>query len=175
MEVIITKEEIKKLIFERDLLDAKIEAFSKMLRHGHSEWVSDSNDNQEVRYLQANIERYKADRNRINDILNNKIIYDETAKKTEDVVGINDILQIELIDEDGEREISVIQLVGVKVDLSGDIYKISVSSPIGKAIYGQKYGSTVTYNVNGLNYTLNIVQKIDENTLGNDDISKGSR
>ena len=169
MEILITKEELGKLIFERDLLDAKIEAYSKMLKHGHSEWLSDSNDNQEVRFLQVNIERYKSEKQRIDRILNNMTIIRDKDKNIEDYVALDDVLQIELIDEEGKHETSLIQLVGINVDLDGDIYKITIDSPIGRAIYGKTYGSTVNYEVNGVPYTLIIKQKINKNILENDD------
>ena len=146
------------------------------MKDAFSEWNSDSNDSQEVQDIRTKVGRLKQRLSLINTILKNYIIYDGEKSKNNNVVDINDIVIIQICNNISSLSKSfTVQLGGVNVDLSGDVYKISIESPIGRAIFGKEIGSIVTYEVDGNTFTLKILQKNDPKLSENNDISMGSR
>lgn len=166
MKKIITNSEREQLLNKKALLEKKIQENLKKLSNAHSNCISDSNDTQEFRSIWEEIEMDVGNLEKIKDILKNSEIY--VSKNTNcEIVDINDTVEIGIIEED-LTDTYVVQLVGVKADLSGNVQKITIDSPLGNAIYGKTVGTTVNYTANGKPFTVKINQKISENTLEDD-------
>lgn len=97
--------------------------------------------------------------NKINKMLEEekylKVIDDN--KKDNNTVNIGDIvtLKIKYNNEDYEEE--TLKLTGKYIpDINTEI---SLNSPLGKAIYKQKIGSTISYNINNSTITVEIIKK----------------
>lgn len=95
--------------------------------------------------------------------LNNVVIVEETDKKT-DHINLNDCIELTLFIEDEEPEVEKIKLVAYK-DLENDeeeYRSISLSSPIGQAIYDKKCGDVVTYQVGSNTFVVKVEEILRE-------------
>lgn len=77
----------------------------------------------------------------------------------EEMINIGDTVSIDMF-FDNEPERMTITLVGS--DGVFEENKISVNSPLGKAIYKAKVGDTVSYKVNKNSIMVDIVEKVNE-------------
>lgn len=60
---------------------------------------------------------------------------------------------------DGEEETEVYQITGsTSSDLEGEISLITITSPLGKAIYQKTVGASFQYEVDSINYTGKIIK-----------------
>ncbi len=75
----------------------------------------------------------------------------------EDCVDIDDNLLIEFIYDVDDKETEELKLVGNYLPKDNEI---TLNSPLGKAIYNKKIGSTVDYKVNGKKINVNILKKL---------------
>lgn len=82
----------------------------------------------------------------------------EIDQKEEQIINIGDTVELEIYRETNNPDIMTILLVGG----DGNIFegKISINSPLGKAIYGRKVGELVTYNAASKDMTAKIVKKL---------------
>ena len=92
-----------------------------------------------------------------NKILGIEII--EVEDLGENIVNIGDTVSIDMF-FDNEPERLIITLIGG--DGVFEENKISVNSPLGKAIYKSQVGDTVSYKVNKNSIKVNIVEKVNE-------------
>ena len=82
---------------------------------------------------------------------------------SERVVGLNDIVTLNLIGPDDDAyEIMVKLIDGEPYNLDGHIKVISTSSPIGKAIRGQKLNTIADYEANGVKNKAQIIKFEDD-------------
>lgn len=101
---------------------------------------------------------------RIEDMLEKKkklkIIDDKT--KENDLINIGDIALVKFNYSKFEEEIEKIKLTGNYIlNTTSDINEISLNSPLGKSLYKSKVGSTITYCVDGKEFSVMILSKID--------------
>ena len=116
-----------------------------------------AHDNAEFEYLLANERRLaRAIDELALKIKNVEII--ETIVMSEEIVNIGDTIEMEIYHEKNNSDIVTILLVGG----DGNIFegKVSINSPLGKAIYGKKVGELVTYNVAAKDMNAKIVKKL---------------
>lgn len=89
------------------------------------------------------------------------VILDEVE---EEIVNINDIVTVNMIYPETEETITF-ELVAGMPDLGSRIMKISVNSPLGKAVYQRKIGEELSYIVNNENVNIQIISKTKSKTL----------
>lgn len=151
-------EKIKEEIEHRKLVVRKeaIEAVKEARAHGdlsenfeYHAAKKDKNQNESrIRYLER--------------MLKNAVIVEDSSK--EDEVGINNTVQL-YIEEDEETEIYRLVTSIRGSSLNG---RISIESPLGKAILGHKVGDRVFVKVNE-NYGYYVVIRSIENTQSEED------
>lgn len=89
------------------------------------------------------------------------VILDEVE---EEIININDIVTVNMIYPETE-EIITFELVAGMPDLGSRIMKISVNSPLGKAVYQRKIGEELSYIANNENVNIQIISKTKPKTL----------
>lgn len=85
-----------------------------------------------------------------------KVIKNEIKK--EELININDLVKIELIYSDNDRELEIIKLTGKY--LPDEDLEITLNSPLGNAIYKKKIGAVTNYKVNDKLITVKIIEKV---------------
>ena len=80
----------------------------------------------------------------------------------EELVDIGDVVKIDMIFSEDDREESIFKLVGTApdFDMNAEIQEVSINSPIGKAMYHKKVGEIATYQVQDRTFTLQIKEKV---------------
>ena len=99
---------------------------------------------------------------KLDNIKNIEVI--EEKDKKENHVNLNDLVKVTLI-EDGTEEEEIIKLVSYKTvedNNNEEAMVVSLSSPIGSAIYGKKEGDVVSYNVGNQTYQVVIEELLKE-------------
>lgn len=83
----------------------------------------------------------------------------EIVKETKykDRININDIVKLEIIFSNEDKEDKKYKLVGSYFPKEDEI---SINSPIGRAIYNKKIGSKVEYLVNNKKVVVKIIDRI---------------
>lgn len=81
----------------------------------------------------------------------------EVEDLEDDMVNIGDTVSIDMCFSNGDIEPMIITLIGA--DGVYDENKISINSPVGKAIYKHKVGETVSYKVNNNKIVVKINEK----------------
>lgn len=87
----------------------------------------------------------------------NLVVIDE-EEYIDDIVNINDIIEVEIKYADDDIEQETFKLTG-KFFPDASNKEISLNSPIGKAIYNKKIGSTVDYKVGENTIEVFIIKK----------------
>lgn len=86
--------------------------------------------------------------------------------KVDDIVEVNDVVSLTI--DFGEKQTNLYRLSGTQdFDLDGNIINVSINSPLGKAIYLKKIGESVSYNVKGNEFKVQINSKIEQESLEN--------
>lgn len=108
-------------------------------------------------------------KNRMIDVEINKMLEQEKKLKLindiqdSSCVNIDDIIRVEFIYLDGEKEIEDIKLTGKFIPNTDlEIKEISLNSPIGKAIYKKKIGETCSYQVGNNSINIRIVERVNQ-------------
>lgn len=84
----------------------------------------------------------------------------EDKVKPKDKVNLNDTIAVEIIYSDDDIEKETITLTGKYIpNTSIEPQEITINSPLGKAIYKSKIGSTQKYKVDGREITIKIISK----------------
>lgn len=99
---------------------------------------------------------------KLDNIKNIEVI--EEKDKKENHVNLNDLVKVTLI-EDGTEEEEIIKLVSYKTvedNNNEEAMVVSLSSPIGSAIYGKKEGDVVSYSVGNQTYQVVIKELLKE-------------
>lgn len=103
---------------------------------------------------------------KINDMINDipflKVVDDE--EYIQDKVNVNDTIEVCIKYADDDKENEILKLTGRYFPNNNDvngIKEISLNSPIGKAIYKQKIGEMVYYEVGKNKIEVSILSKID--------------
>ena len=89
------------------------------------------------------------------------VILDEVE---EEIINVNDIVTVNMIYPETEETITF-ELVAGMPDLGSRIMKISVNSPLGKAVYQRKIGEELSYTVDNENVNIQIISKTKPKTL----------
>ena len=89
------------------------------------------------------------------------VILDEVE---EEIINVNDIVTVNMIYPEAEETITF-ELVAGMPDLGSRIMKISVNSPLGKAVYQRKIGEELSYIVDNENVNIQIISKTKPKTL----------
>lgn len=78
------------------------------------------------------------------------------------LVDIGDVVKIDMIFSENDREEQIFKLVGTSpnFDLNAEIQEISINSPVGKAMYHKKIGDVANYKVNDRTFTIQIKEKV---------------
>lgn len=78
------------------------------------------------------------------------------------LVDIGDVVKIDMIFSENDREEQIFKLVGTSpnFDLNAEIQEISINSPVGKAMYHKKIGDVANYKVNARTFTIQIKEKV---------------
>ena len=83
--------------------------------------------------------------------------------KDSNYVNIDDIITIEFIYSDDDREIDKIKLTGKFIpDTDLEIKEITLNSPIGRAIYKKKIGEICSYQVGSNSVSIKIIEKVSK-------------
>lgn len=89
------------------------------------------------------------------------VILDEVEQ---DIINVNDIVTVNMIYPEIEETITF-ELVTGMPDLGSRIMKISVNSPLGKAVYQRKIGEELSYIVDNEKVNIQIISKTKPKTL----------
>jgi transcription elongation GreA/GreB family factor len=89
------------------------------------------------------------------------VILDEVEQ---DIINVNDIVTVNMIYPETEETITF-ELVAGMPDLDSGIMKISVNSPLGKAVYQRKIGEELSYIVDNAKVNIQIISKTKPKTL----------
>lgn len=89
------------------------------------------------------------------------VILDEVEQ---DIINVNDIVTVNMIYPEIEETITF-ELVAGMPDLGSRIMKISVNSPLGKAVYQRKIGEEISYIVDNEKVNIQIISKTKPKTL----------
>lgn len=89
------------------------------------------------------------------------VILDEVEQ---DIINVNDIVTVNMIYPEIEETITF-ELVAGMPDLGSRIMKISVNSPLGKAVYQRKIGEELSYIVDNEKVNIQIISKTKPKTL----------
>ena len=86
------------------------------------------------------------------------------------LVDIGDIVKIDMIFSEDDREEEIFKLVATtpSFDMDAEIKEVSINSPLGNAIYHKKIGDAATYKVNDRTFTIELKEKVSLD-LENDD------
>lgn len=96
-----------------------------------------------------------------NIIKKNKDIVVIERKNNDNLVDIDDIVELELIYQDGSSEMDKFLLTAsYKTNHFSNIDEVSINSPLGRCIYLKKIGTTSSYEVNGITIKVNIIEKV---------------
>lgn len=97
---------------------------------------------------------------KINDMIKQKeylkLINEDTY--VDDIVCINDKVLVSIKYDENDQEEETIKLTG-KYLPDDSLNEISLNSPIGRAIYKQAIGTSVTYKVNNRSIEVNLIRK----------------
>jgi len=92
-------------------------------------------------------------------ILDNAIIVQK--KGINDQIDFGDIVRIKFHFSEDDIEEEVIKLVGTTThDLNPDYQETSITSPVGMAVFERKIGETVTCQINKVNCSIEILEKL---------------
>lgn len=141
---------------EKELIDLRIYKGTDAIYQGdnwHDNPTLYETERQE-RALMQEIAEMKEKLNKIEIVEN---IGDET------LVDIDDIVKVEIIFSEEDKEEVVYKLIGSTPDFqtNNQFQEISINSPIGNAIYHKKIGDIANYNVNDRIFTIKIKEKIN--------------
>ena len=78
----------------------------------------------------------------------------------EELVDIGDIVKIDMIFSEDDREEELFKLVATVPNFDSEIKEVSINSPIGNAMYHKKIGEMATYKVQDRTFTLQIKEKV---------------
>ena len=78
------------------------------------------------------------------------------------LIDIGDIIEVEMIFSENDKEQCVFKLVATSpaFDIDAEIQEVSINSPLGSVIYHKKVGDVATYKVNDETYTIKIRKKL---------------
>lgn len=96
------------------------------------------------------------------------IIDEEDITDDDNKVGLNSIVTIYTLDEDLEETYKIVTTIRVNVLKR----RISIESPLGKALLGHKVGDTVNIKINDNTSYEVIIRKIEKENEDNDEIRK---
>lgn len=152
---ILLEEELESLKLEfKNLLAAKGSAFEGA--------VGDSwHDNTEYEHIQAKLEPVM---NRI-EYLTEKLRHVDTIEidnleVSDDIININDYVKINCIYDEDDIEELIIKLVAAKnSSLTLEYEEVSITSPLGEAIFKKNVGESISYKVNENVFTADILAK----------------
>lgn len=80
----------------------------------------------------------------------------------ESLIDIGDIVKIDMIFSENDREEEIFKLVATNPSFGLDtgISEVSINSPIGKAMYHKRIGEMAQYKVNDRTFTIQIKEKV---------------
>lgn len=80
----------------------------------------------------------------------------------EEIIDIGDIVKIDMIFSEDDREEEIFKLVATTPNLKfgAELQEVSINSPIGNAMYCKKVGEIATYKVQDRTFTLQIKEKV---------------
>jgi transcription elongation GreA/GreB family factor len=85
----------------------------------------------------------------------------ELESLNSNIVNINDMVELEFIYEDGNRDVGKFKLTGNwKSKDYNDYQEVTLNSPLGKSIYKKGLNCRVEYSVNEKTIVVNILRKI---------------
>jgi len=159
-EILLDKDGYKKFLDELERLKEKNISLSSVASEAYSDAVGDGwHDNfafeetmRESRKIACLID------NMINKHKNIKIIEEEVLDK--DYINIGDIVKIEFIYEEDDREIEIVKLTGNYIpNTKSEITEITLNSPLGKRLYKSRVGDILEYNINNAVIKINVIEK----------------
>ena len=152
----------QRLLEEIDLLKAKLAKNGKEKGEAYSGAVGDGwHDNFA---FEESMRESRAIAKRIDDLLSKKQylkIVDDNDKK-ENLVNIGDKVSINIKYSDDDIETEVITLTGNYIpNTTNEINEISLNSPLGKALFKAKIGTSTSYFVGNSEIFITILEKLN--------------
>lgn len=96
---------------------------------------------------------------------NNIEIVSKSNENESCIIDINDIVRIKLFIPNEGEAVEEYELVAGETDILSDIPKLSVNSPLGKALYKRSVGETTYYSLKDEKVNVEILEKIKTNKL----------
>lgn len=159
----ITKEGYESLL---KMIAEKEKKLSEINLGRNSAWGSGTKDGfdppemEYIRMVSRGIERELLDLR----IKRDNCIIIERENKGENIVNIEDVIVVEIKFAEDDIEEDTIKIVA---DLDGffgedGISRVSIDSPLGKAVYGREIGKDYNYSVNGNNLVVRVKEKVKQ-------------
>lgn len=160
MDYILVDKEGKKQFYEKfeEVRDLRASVANELSR-SYDEYVGDGwHDNpayeaamRKNRMIDEEINKYLNHEKRL------KVVEDKYDEK---LVNINDVLNIEFIYSEDDKEIEKLKLTGKYIpDIDLNIKEISLNSPLGREIYKKEIGKEYKYIANDKEITIRIVSR----------------
>lgn len=89
-----------------------------------------------------------------------------SAELGKDAIDLNDIIKIEYIFAEDDKEEETVRLVSVLGEKIDGVIDVSINSPLGSAIYQKKAGDTVSYKVEANAIKVTIKDVVKEQKFG---------
>lgn len=154
----LTKEGLEKLKLKLELLKKEFQANEKAMTEScHNSSGDGPHDNAEFEELLRNERMLVGEINSLQERIKNVEIV-KIQNLDDNTVNIDDFIDINLVFDDDDQEKMIVQLVGEEASALDD--KVSINSPLGKAIYGHKIGETVSYSVNNNEIHVDLLRKV---------------
>lgn len=102
----------------------------------------------------------------IDDEINRLLVQKKQIRVIEDkyndkLTNIGDIIKIEFVYSDNDRETEIVRLTGNYIpNMDSDIKEITLNSPVGRAIYKKKIGGSCSYKVSEKEVIINIIERV---------------
>lgn len=154
------KESYDNLLYQNEKLEEELRQLNYQRGEAHKKGTGVAWDGAEFSTLEARINVVKDQLNRNLNIINSAILIEN--KNTDGTIDIGDILRLNIIYSKDDSEEFIGKLVGFASKTNGEYEEISVNGPVGAAIYGKNIGETISYNVAGRSYNVEILERIKE-------------
>jgi transcription elongation GreA/GreB family factor len=160
-KIYIDKQGYEELLKEVETLKEQLNKNNMGRKDAYDAGAGDGWDSPEFEEIERNERLILGQLQRIYAILEKVEIVEKNDNN--DLVDIGDIIKIEMIYSEDDKEEEIFKLIGgsPKFDPKAEIQEISINSPIGKAMYHKSIGSRQTYQVNERTFTIDIIEKIN--------------
>lgn len=150
-EILLTKSALAKVEAELDELIKKRKLISEEIKKARG--FGDLSENAEYHAARETQSLNETEILKLRSILENYVLIDEEDGASEDIISMNSIIAIKY---DGETDVDEVTIVS-KIESDPFDGKLSIESPIGKALMGKTIGDIVEVNTPDGSFKVEVV------------------